>query len=217
MITFNKEINRYKKLRTKSKLLRADIEFLKKCKKSGIFPAFVLHRIQSNSTSELTRRVVRDARMRLLKLEIKHHYARLDIMKREQYHLHLFLLDKIHNVVWLSIEENMRDMIEAKVEWETVKQLKNKECVFLEPDKGKGVVIMDKAAYQAALNHLNTPEFQDVKTRRQFPVDTLQEEVKEGLKQLVAQGLLNRREALLGWVDPLNPNACGLGLKNWVF
>jgi hypothetical protein len=79
-----------------------------------------------------------------------------------------------------------------KEEWETVKQLKNKECVFLEPDKGKGVVIMDKAAYHAALNHLNTPAFQDVKTRRQFPVDTLQEEVKEGLKQLVAQGLLNR-------------------------
>ncbi len=21
----------------------------------------------------------------------------------------------------------------------------------------------------------------------------------------------------LGWVDPLNPNTCGLGLKNWVF
>jgi hypothetical protein len=84
-----------------------------------------------------------------------------------------------------------------KEEWETVEQLKNKECVFLEPDKGKSVVIMDKAAYrQAALDHFNTPAFQDVKTRRQFPVDTLQKEVKEGLKQLVAQGLLNRREAL---------------------
>jgi hypothetical protein len=25
------------------------------------------------------------------------------------------------------------------------------------------------------------------------------------------------RACIVGWVHPLNPNACGLGLKNWVF
>jgi hypothetical protein len=115
MITFNKEINSYKKLKTKSQHLRADIEFLRKCKTSGVFPTFILHNIRSNGGSELTEMVVRDARMRLLKLEIKRHYARLDIMKREQYHLHLFLLDKIHTVFWLSIEDNLRDVIRTKL------------------------------------------------------------------------------------------------------
>jgi hypothetical protein len=97
---------------------------------------------------------------------------------------------------------------EEKEEWQIVEQLKNKGCVYLEPDKGKGVVILDKSAYhQAALDHLNTPAFEEVKTRRQFPVDTLQGEIKEGLKQLVTEGLLSRREALSLTVDnPVIPS-----------
>jgi hypothetical protein len=53
--------------------------------------------------------------MRLLKLEIKDHYARLDIIKREQIHLHLFILANVHAVVWLAIEENLREVIRNKL------------------------------------------------------------------------------------------------------
>jgi hypothetical protein len=69
--------------------------------------------------------------------------------------------------------------------------------VYLEPHKGKGVVVLDKISYDEAIReHLRGPVYERVKTNREFPVDTLQEKVKNGLKGLVAEGLMSRREIL---------------------
>jgi hypothetical protein len=80
-------------------------------------------------------------------------------------------------------------------EWETVENLKERDCVYLEPDKGKGVVILDRASYdQAVREHLESSVYERVRTRREFPVDTLQEKVKSGLKGLVDDGLMSKKE-----------------------
>lgn len=46
--------------------------------------------------------------------------------------------------------------------------------MFLEPDKRKAVVVMEKEDYKkAALEHLNSDNYELVKTKRRFPVDYL--------------------------------------------
>jgi hypothetical protein len=88
------------------------------------------------------------------------------------------------NVATFLSQQKINEINDSK-EWKIIKDLKQKDCVFVAPDKGKGVVIMDKTAYEeAAYSHLNTPAFQKVVSRREFPVDTLQNQVKEELKSL---------------------------------
>ncbi len=54
---------------------------------------------------------------------------------------------------------------------------------------------MDKVSYDEAVReHLRDPVYERVRTRREFPVDTLQGKVKSGLKSMVDDGLLSRNE-----------------------
>jgi hypothetical protein len=88
----------FKKLKTKVCLLRADIGFLKKCKRNKIIPDFIQQTIHSKSKSRIVRNVICDARQKMLKLEIKKHYENSDLIRRELYSLHLFLLKNIHPI-----------------------------------------------------------------------------------------------------------------------
>jgi len=78
-------------------------------------------------------------------------------------------------------------------EWKIIDKLKEKNCVFIEPDKGKGPVIMDKEEYiQAAENHLAGEIYEEVKVKSKFPVDVLQKDVKEQLDILVKKKVMDK-------------------------
>jgi hypothetical protein len=103
----------------------------------------------------------------------------------------------IRNGVASFLAESENHVQKNRNEWSVVQKLKEKDCVFLEPDKGKGVVVLDRTSYDESIReHLGGPMYEKVKTKREFPVDTLQEKVRNGLKGLVDDGLMTRRETL---------------------
>ncbi|CRL04965.1 CLUMA_CG018303, isoform A [Clunio marinus] len=62
----------------------------------------------------------------------------------------------------------------------TMKNLREKKCIFTKADKSNEVVILDKQKYLTSMeNLLNESQYEKTKFRREFPVDKLQEEVKE--------------------------------------
>jgi len=81
-------------------------------------------------------------------------------------------------------------------EYEIINNLKKNELVFLEPDKGKGTVVLNRADYrEAALKHLEEGPYVREKIRAEFPVDSLQRKVKAGLRKLVRDGLLSEEKS----------------------
>jgi hypothetical protein len=93
------------------------------------------------------------------------------------------------------IDKHQEPVTSNKVEWKVIKELKNSDCVFLNPDKGKGIVIMDKKDYvEAGKKLLDNDNYEIVKSKRKFPVDVLQKQVKDELKSLKDEGLLNGHE-----------------------
>ncbi len=73
--------------------------------------------------------------------------------------------------------------------------MNERELVFLEPDKGKGTVIMDKSQYKnAIISHLEAGPYKKIKTRATFPVDKLQRQVSSGLRDLKRRGLIEEGE-----------------------
>ena len=296
----NKEINRYLKVRTKFDLINADIRFLKRCKQLKVFPNFIQNFFRDRTKDPVLKKVIFQAKMRILHVEINNHYAKLERTKMELYSLQLLLMRKSHQLTWDSIyakglqivsyksrqkrfihtnklkqlevqqkrerkeqqqnivtknfvinkstknfnteqldllnkglkyspkpieaplndviiavessikgmepeekanlrcvikkclERDMKKSRSNKEEWRVIKELKASDCVFLEPDKGKGVVIMDKISYdEAASEHLASSNYIPVNTKSQFPVDVIQRKVKAELKKLKDEGLLS--------------------------
>ena len=312
----NKEINRYFKLRTKTELINADIRFLKRCKQLKIFPNFIHRYFRDRTNDPVLKKVISQAKFRILHLEINNHYAKLERTKRELYALQLLLMKKSHKLFWERIYErsvqivsyksrqkrmthinklkrlelyqkrerkeykqtkleknfvinrssqvlspdqvillnkglkyrpkpieapinevivavessikgmepeekaNLRGLVKKcldrddkptkskKDEWKTVKELKASDCVFLEPDKGKGVVVMDRIKYEeAAKEHLASTNYVAVNTKSRFPVDILQKKVKLELKKLKDEGLLSGFEVRnLSVANPVIPS-----------
>jgi hypothetical protein len=105
----------------------------------------------------------------------------------------------------MAIRNDMRTLLEKEQkvkhkkiesEWRAIESLKKRnDLVFLEPDKGKGIVIMKREDYELAMQeHLDTGPYELVKCRSKFPVDTLQRSVKLKLKELHENGLINDYE-----------------------
>jgi hypothetical protein len=299
--TTKKEFNRFKKLKIKLELIKADIDFLGKCKRHKVFPNFIQNNVRYKKKDKNLEKVMNSAKNKLLDIEIHKQFARAEKAGREAYSLHLYLLKNTHDIVWKEMYDNIvqignyklmrkrqiqkrklhklkldqcvsehKDVnnkrnfvinkskkkftekqlellnrglkycpepeeapiseivvaiesaikffpIEEKMnareiaskvldvdankeknnskEWKIIKELKKSDCVFLNPDKGKAVVILDREDYrEAAMEHLGSENYERVITKRQFPVDKLQEEVKSELKRLKDDGLLNGQE-----------------------
>lgn len=60
------------------------------------------------------RKVIHEARRKMLDLEIKSKYARSDAIKKELYSLHLYLLNNVHPVMWELIESETFDVVNSK-------------------------------------------------------------------------------------------------------
>jgi hypothetical protein len=104
-----------------------------------------------------------------------------------------------------------REKATAK-QWKLIKELKEKNVVYSHPDKGKGVVILDKEDYvNAVMTHISEGPYELQKFRAAFPVDRLQKQVKEGLDKLCSEGLISddqRRRLIVS--NPRMPRMSGL-------
>jgi hypothetical protein len=80
-------------------------------------------------------------------------------------------------------------------EWKIITNLRKSDLVFLAPDKGKGVVVMDRSDYMsAALSHLQHGPYRKVTSKAKFPVDTLQTRLKKDLREMKRKCLIDERE-----------------------
>jgi hypothetical protein len=297
--TANREFNRYKKLKIRLELIREDIGFLRNCKSQKVFPKFIEYKIRQKSSDKEVERVVKEAKRKLLEVELGRHFARAERTRRELYSIHLYLMKNTHESFWrefrekviqigryksmkkrriqnnklkrlvsssvvckqsasernfiinktsrvfskeqiqllnkglkykpkpvetpvneivvavessikyLPLEEkiNVREGVKKvlsshqevkppkRSEWKVIEELKESDSVYLNPDKGKGVVIMERSDYtEAAMEILDDENYELLKTKRKFPVDSLQQQVKDELNKLKQEGFLNGQE-----------------------
>lgn len=91
-----------------------------------------------------------------------------------------------------AIDANESGRRHSKHEWRAIESLKKKDLVFSHPDKGKGVVVMDKSDYESTMkNHIESGDYSIHETRRKFPVDEFQGYVKAGLKILLESEIIS--------------------------
>jgi hypothetical protein len=98
------------------------------------------------------------------------------------------------------ILEQKHTMKFSREQLKIIHELKQKDVMYLEPDKGKGIVVVDKEKYkEAALEHLSSDSYSKATSRAKFPVDTIQRHLKSELKELQDFGLINewQREKLI--------------------
>lgn len=79
--------NQYTRLLNKVNRAKADIAFLKQCRKNNVFPSFM--RINCNINNSRTKRVLAYAKRFWLKCELQFHHSTLDKAQLELYDFHL--------------------------------------------------------------------------------------------------------------------------------
>lgn len=128
------DINQFSRLKEKFHKLKADIFFLKKCKKHNIYPNFI--RIKFSITNHITDKVNSLARKKWLLLEIKKHYATLSNMELTLYELHLKILKHLKKYEfenWLKFYNNLNQKVISSATKKKIKlirkfkNLKNKK------------------------------------------------------------------------------------------
>lgn len=103
------EMNKFKKLKHKLKMVTLDIEFLKKCKKQSIFPKFT--EIKCSIKKQSTQKILNKAKKALLNTEIKHHHASINNISLELYNMHMKIIKTEHFYSW----NNKLELIEKDV------------------------------------------------------------------------------------------------------
>jgi hypothetical protein len=99
-------------------------------------------------------------------------------------------------------DENNLKTRHIKGESKIITNLKKSELFFLQPDKGKGTVVIEEKDYrEAAVAHLSSGPYERKTIKCKFPVDSLQRKVKSGLRALIRKGLLSESESRRLTVD----------------
>lgn len=89
MDTIQKRFNKFHKCRTRVETIKADIEFLKKCKTRKIFPNFI--QITTKIKNNRALKAIEKAKSTWLKLEIRFLYAKLQNYELKSYDMNLEL------------------------------------------------------------------------------------------------------------------------------
>lgn len=117
-----REINRFQKLKERSRLIKSDVRFLQRCLRNNLCPKFVTRDIRVGMNSKNAHKAVYEARRRYMKLEIKTHYARLEKIGRELYPLQLFLMKSLSMHEWKRLDE--------RIWWATRRKIQVKEATL---------------------------------------------------------------------------------------
>lgn len=90
-------INRLHSIKQRIMLISSDIRFLKTCRGSNIYPDFM--HINISIKNSITKKVINQAKLNWIHLEIKEHYAKRNRLSLEAYELHLEI---VSNKVYIS-------------------------------------------------------------------------------------------------------------------
>lgn len=109
MASKSNEFLKYKQLKVKIKMTKADIIFLQKCKHNHWTPSFI--NITSNSDSTVKDRVLQFAREKWLKLELHYKYGLLNSLDLQAYKLHRLLANSIDPTTWTELDNNLNETL----------------------------------------------------------------------------------------------------------
>ena len=106
------EIKKLLKLRTKKRLITADIRFLNRCLRYNITPKFVRKIVKYNHNSKAQIA----AEKKVIEVEINEHYKRLNNLDLMVYDLHLKLSKELGHVIWQNLEEKFFELLNHKMD-----------------------------------------------------------------------------------------------------
>jgi len=110
------KLNRLQKLKQKVRLISVDISFLKRCKKHKLFPNFI--KVKTSVFNNVTKKVIHNAKINWLNLEIKSLYAKQTDLELQAYEMHLEITKSLNNYDFMYFQERylaMLDSIECKL------------------------------------------------------------------------------------------------------
>jgi hypothetical protein len=111
-------------------------------------------------------------------------------------------------------EKALKDNVSIRrsPDWKIVESLKEKEVVYSYPDKGKGVVILDKEDYNKAMEeHLTSGQYQKIGPASISAVDTYQKKVATELLDMMKEDLISKQDKWrLRVTNPRIPRMSGL-------
>ena len=105
------EIKKLLKLRTKKRLITADIRFLNKCLTYKITPKFIRKIVKYNNNSKAQKA----AEKKVIEVEINEHYKTLSDLDLKVYDLHLKLSKELGNEIWHNLEEKFFEILNQKM------------------------------------------------------------------------------------------------------
>lgn len=91
------DLNKYSLLLAKVKRTKADISFLKQCKKHKVFPKFIEFGLNVRLLNSRTDKIKHQAKLFWMNAEIEHHYANLDFLQLQLYEVHLKITKNLYN------------------------------------------------------------------------------------------------------------------------
>lgn len=107
-----KTVCMFTRLRSKIRMLKLDIFFLKQCKRERVFPNFIKTKCAVvNSRTEI---VTSSSQKLWLKLELKHLYGKLSRIEIEAYELHLSLTKQMHSIDFDNLLSTIHDEMDPR-------------------------------------------------------------------------------------------------------
>lgn len=89
-------LNRYTRLVNKVYKIKADIIFLRNCKKQKVIPNFI--QVKCNTNNDRTKKVIEKAERIWLQTELNYHYSCLNDLQSELYNLHLYIIKDVNDI-----------------------------------------------------------------------------------------------------------------------
>lgn len=105
------ELNKLHKLKQKVRLLDLDIRFLKKCKSHKVFPKFI--KINIPIKNKTTERVLYNAKIDWLRLEIKNMYSKQQNLELQAMEQHLLITKSLNKAFYEHFEERYSNILQS--------------------------------------------------------------------------------------------------------
>ena len=105
------QLNKLQQLKQKVRLISDDIYFLKQCKKNKVFPKFI--NIKISIKSSITEKVLHNAKLNQLNLEIKYLYAKQSNLQLEAYEQHLLISRSLNNIYFNLFDEKYTSILQT--------------------------------------------------------------------------------------------------------
>lgn len=105
------QLNKLHQLKQKVRLIQDDIRFLKSCKKNKLFPSFI--KINTSVKNHITDKVIHNAKVNWLNLEIKYLYAKQSNFELQALELHLSITKTLSTIEYPFFQTQYNYMLES--------------------------------------------------------------------------------------------------------